>query len=167
MIRLSPSTKFMGIGIILSLGWFVLESCECDQSKENKFPGEWVACNGDTAVLMGYFDNTPVTIAHPPSNFNPADWDCKHDPNSPPYKNGQAGVNPPYPFYSPSGPGDRKTPSGELHSFLSSTTIASTAFLARRSVSGDACLRFDISRRASDRSTGRAPHTNFHMSPCN
>ncbi len=43
----------MGIGIILSLGWFVLESCECDQSKENKFPGEWVACDGNTAVADG------------------------------------------------------------------------------------------------------------------
>lgn len=104
MIRLSPSTKFMGIGIVLSLGWFVLESCDCDQSKENQHPGLWVSCNGDTAVLMGYFGDTPVTIAHPPSNFNPGDWDCKHDPNSPPYKNSQGGVNPPYPFNSPSGP---------------------------------------------------------------
>lgn len=104
MTPLSRSTKLMGIGIILSLGWFVLESCECDESKQNKFPGQWVACDGNTAVLMGYSGNTPVQIANPPMNFNPSDWDCKHDPNSPPYKNGQAGVNPPYPFYSGSGP---------------------------------------------------------------
>lgn len=43
-IRLTTSTKLMGFGIILSLGWFVLESCDCDETKEDQFPGFWVAC---------------------------------------------------------------------------------------------------------------------------
>ena len=28
--------KMMGFGIVLSLGWFLFESCDCDQTKEQE-----------------------------------------------------------------------------------------------------------------------------------
>ena len=100
-IRLSASTKFMAAGILLSLGWFVLESCECDESKEDQFPGYWVACVGNQPALMTYSGNNPTIVSTDSSpNFNPAQWDCSH-PNSPHYKNSQA---PGLPIGTPSGP---------------------------------------------------------------
>jgi YVTN family beta-propeller protein len=100
-LRLSSSTKFMCAGIALSLGWFVLESCECDESKEDRFPGYWVACVGNQPALMTYSGDNPTIVSTDSSpNFNPAQWDCSH-PNSPHYKNSQA---PALPIGTPSGP---------------------------------------------------------------
>jgi YVTN family beta-propeller protein len=100
-LRLSGSTKFMCAGIALSLGWFVLESCDCDESKEDQFPGFWVACIGNQPALMSYSGNNPTIVSTDSSpNFNPAQWDCSH-PNSPHYKNSQASA---FPIGTPSGP---------------------------------------------------------------
>ena len=91
----------MCAGIALSLGWFVLESCDCDESKEDQFPGFWVACIGNQPALMSYSGNNPTIVSTDASpNFNPAQWDCSH-PNSPHYKNSQASA---FPIGTPSGP---------------------------------------------------------------
>jgi hypothetical protein len=91
----------MGIGILLTLGWFVLESCDCDQSKEDEFPGFWVACIDNKPALMTYNGDSPALVTTDPAgNFNPANWDCKH-PNSPHYKKSEA---PAFPSAPPSGP---------------------------------------------------------------
>jgi hypothetical protein len=101
-LRLSGSTKFMCAGIALSLGWFVLESCDCDQTKEDNFPGFWVACDGNKPVLMSYSGNHAVLLASDPSpNFNPMQWDCSH-PGSPPQPKSSASS---FPAGSLSGPG--------------------------------------------------------------
>jgi DNA-binding beta-propeller fold protein YncE len=100
MTRLSTTTKLMCAGIALSLGWIVLEACSCNKTEQDKFPGSWVACFGNTPTLMAYQGNSAV-LSFNTGNFNPMDWDCTH-PNSPHYKNSQA--NKPYPSGSPSGP---------------------------------------------------------------
>ena len=99
--RLSGSAKFMCAGIALSLAWFVLESCDCDESKEDQFPGFWVACIGNKPALMSYSGNNPTIVSTDPSpNFSPKAWDCSH-PNSPHYQNSQASA---FPIGTPSGP---------------------------------------------------------------
>ena len=108
-LRLSGSTKFMCAGIALSLGWFVLESCECDNTKEQSFPGFWVACVDNKPTLMTYNDNyATVVTSDPAGNFNPAEYDCSHS-GSPQYKGSEAAS--PYQISSPAGPGgfDRKS----------------------------------------------------------
>lgn len=100
-IRLTTSSKLMGFGIVLSLGWFLFESCDCDRTKEDQFPGFWVACVANKPSLMTYHGDFPLVVpSDPAGNFNPADWDCSH-PNSPHYKNSET---PAYPASSPSGP---------------------------------------------------------------
>ena len=101
MIQLTASTKLMAAGIALSLGWIVLAACDCEEGKQEKFPGFWVACIGNEPTLMRYFgDQATVVNSDPSPGFNPADWDCSH-PNSPHYKKSQAPVDPPG---TPSGP---------------------------------------------------------------
>jgi DNA-binding beta-propeller fold protein YncE len=107
-IRFSRSTKFMCAGIALSLGWFVLESCDCDESKEDQFPGFWVACVDKKPTLMIYNGNSPARVTtNPAGNFNPAEYDCSHS-GSPQYKGSESTA--PFQSSSPSGPGgfDRK-----------------------------------------------------------
>jgi len=100
-IRLTTSTKLMGFGIALSLGWFVLESCDCDETKEDNFPGFWVACIDNKPTLMTYSGNNPTIVSSDPSpSFNPSQWDCS-TPGSPPQPNSQASA---FPVGSPSGP---------------------------------------------------------------
>jgi hypothetical protein len=31
--QFSRSTRLMSIGIVLSMGWFLFEACDCDESK--------------------------------------------------------------------------------------------------------------------------------------
>jgi YVTN family beta-propeller protein len=76
----------MATGILLSLGWFVLESCDCDDTKEDKYPGSWVACDSNNKpVLMNYSGNSATIVSTGATgSFNPANYDCSKDPNSPP-----------------------------------------------------------------------------------
>jgi hypothetical protein len=102
-LRLSSSTKFMCAGIALSLGWFVLESCDCDETKEENYPGFWVACVDNKPTLMTYNGNNPTVVSTDPAgNFNPAEYDCSHS-GSPQYKGSESTA--PFQSSSPSGPG--------------------------------------------------------------
>jgi DNA-binding beta-propeller fold protein YncE len=113
-LRLSSSTKFMCAGIALSLGWFVLESCDCDKTKEDNFPGFWITCIGNKPTMMTYNGDNPLVITSDPSgSFDPKQWDCS-TPGSPPQPKPGA---PALKTGTPSGPGGfaRKphaTPSG-------------------------------------------------------
>jgi hypothetical protein len=93
----------MCAGIALSLGWFVLESCDCDESKEDQYPGFWVACIDNKPTLMTYNGNTPTVVSTDPAgNFNPSEYDCSHS-GSPQYKGSEATA--PFQSSSPGGPG--------------------------------------------------------------
>ena len=83
-IHLSPSSKLMVSGIVISLGWFVFGACECDNTKEQDFPGFWVTCIGNKPTMMAYNGDSPVQVTSDPAgNFDPSQWDCS-TPNSPP-----------------------------------------------------------------------------------
>ncbi len=83
-IRLSASTKFMAAGIGLSLGWFVLESCACDPTG-TYVDAFWVACVTGRPTLMASSGSSVSTVSTGPlDDFNPANYDCKKDSNSPP-----------------------------------------------------------------------------------
>lgn len=99
---MKTSTKLMAIGIILSIGWVVLAACECDETKEDQFPGFWVACVDNKPTLMTYnHDNPTIISTDPAGNFNPAQYDCSHS-GSPQYKGSEA--TSPYKLSSPAGP---------------------------------------------------------------
>jgi hypothetical protein len=92
----------MSVGIVLSLGWFLFESCDCDETKEEKFPGFWVACVDNKPTLMTYNnDNATVVSSEPAGNFNPAQYDCSHS-GSPQYKGSEE--TSPFKLSSPAGP---------------------------------------------------------------
>jgi hypothetical protein len=102
MPRLSRSTKLMSFGILLSLGWFVFESCECANTKQQDFPDRWVTCIGNKPTLMEYSDNNPFQVSQDPvRNFDPSEWDCTN-PNSPNYKGSEKSV--PFKVSGPGGP---------------------------------------------------------------
>ena len=104
-IAFRKSTKMMCSGILLSLCWFVFEACECDESKEDHFPGFWVACIANKPTLMSYNGDTPTIVSSDPAgNFNPAQFDCTH-PNSPHFKGSQT---PTFPTSGPGGPGSAR-----------------------------------------------------------
>jgi DNA-binding beta-propeller fold protein YncE len=101
MIRLTTSTKLLGAGIALSLGWIVLAACECDQTNKDNFPGFWVTCIGNKPTLMTYSgDNPSVVTSDPAGDFSPSQWDCS-TPGSPPQPKSNA---PLFIVGSPSGP---------------------------------------------------------------
>lgn len=105
MIHLTATTKLLAVGVALSLGWIVLEACDCDetQTKEDQFPGFWVTCIGNQPTLMTYNGNSPIEVSTTSAgNFNPSDWDCMHDPSSPSYRGSQASA--PFEISGPSGP---------------------------------------------------------------
>jgi hypothetical protein len=87
IIQLSRSTKFMCAGIALSLGWFVLESCDCDETKQQGHTQSWVACDGTKPVLLRYDENSVVSADDRP-NFDPSQWNCKHTGSPPQPKSG-------------------------------------------------------------------------------
>ena len=102
MIHLTTSTKLLAAGVVLSLGWIVLSACDCDQTKEQDFPGFWVSCVNSKPTLMTYSgDNATVVSSDPAGNFNPSQWDCS-TPNSPPQPKPGA---PTFKTGSPAGPG--------------------------------------------------------------
>jgi hypothetical protein len=102
-LRFSTSTKLMAGGILLSMGWFVLASCDCDESKEDKYPGFWVACIGNKPALMSYSgNNATIVSSDPAASFNPAEYDCSHN-GSPHYKGSESDA--PFKVGSPAGPG--------------------------------------------------------------
>lgn len=108
-MRISRSTKLMSFGILLSLGWFVFESCECEETKEEQFPGFWVACINDKPTLMTYTGDRATSVTDTPAgNFDPSQYSCKHDASSPSYK-GSASKSP-YTISTPAGPGGSKRP---------------------------------------------------------
>jgi hypothetical protein len=91
----------MILGIVLSLGWFLFESCECDPTKEDDFPGYWVVCVDNQPKLMQYHDNTVVPVIVQPPSFDPNAYDCSN-PNSPPRKKSAAAIVPVGTFGGPS-----------------------------------------------------------------
>lgn len=109
MIRLTTSTKLMAAGVALSLGWIVLEACDCDETKENQFPGFWVTCINNKPTLMTYNGDTAITVSTTQAGqFNPSDWDCNKDANSPQYKGSEATA--PFQTSTPSGPSGAARP---------------------------------------------------------
>jgi hypothetical protein len=88
----------MVTGLAISLGWILFEGCPCEETKQDKFPGSWVTCVGNTPTLMRYSGDVPVAIQGAPS-FNVKDWDCSN-PNSPKYQKSMAA---PYPTSTYSG----------------------------------------------------------------
>jgi len=123
MIQLTTTTKLVAAGVALSLGWIVLEACDCDETKEDQFPGFWVACIGNQPALMSYAgDSVTIVSSDPSPSFNPSQWDCTH-PNSPHFKGSQA---PAFPAGSPSGPGGFARPrvAGNSYSFAPQKLLA-------------------------------------------
>jgi len=99
----SRSTRLMSIGIVLSMGWFLFEACECDpDTKEQNFPGFWVACVNNKPTLMTYNDNNATVVSTDQAgNFNPSEYDCSHN-GSPQYKGSESSS--PFQISSPAGP---------------------------------------------------------------
>ena len=99
----SRSSRMMCTGIVLSLGWFLFESCDCDETKEEQFPGFWVSCIGNKPTLMTYNGDSPTVVTSDQAgNFNPSDYDCSHDSSSPSYRGSEASA--PFPQGAPGGP---------------------------------------------------------------
>ena len=100
MIRLTMPTKLLSVGVALSLGWIVLEACDCDETKEDQYPGFWVACIGNQPTLMTYSGNNPTVVTSDAAGaFSPAQYDCSHA-GSPQYKGSESSFK----IGSPSGP---------------------------------------------------------------
>jgi DNA-binding beta-propeller fold protein YncE len=107
MIHLTTTTKIIAGAVALSLGWIVLEACDCDPANLfnyfNPDPEYWVTCVGNAPTLMEYSGDKPTVVSDPPSNFTPSDWDCTHDQSSPHYKNSESPA--PYPSKAPASTG--------------------------------------------------------------
>ena len=109
MIQLTTTTKLMCAGIALSLGWMVLEACDCDETKEDNYPGFWVTCINNKPALMTYNGNSATVISTDQAGqFNPSDWDCSGDASSPQYKGSEDSA--PFQISTPSGPGGAARP---------------------------------------------------------
>jgi YVTN family beta-propeller protein len=122
-IRFTRGMKLMGAGIALSMVWLVLGACECDETKEDQYPGSWVTCIGDKPTLMTYSADAPIVIAqNQAGQFNPADWRCGHDPGSPSYKGSQSTA--PFQTSTPSGPAGAITVRGHQTAHASSQGVA-------------------------------------------
>jgi len=103
MIHLTTTTKLMCAGIALSLGWIVLEACDCDETKEDNYPGFWVTCIGNKPTLMTYSGNNATVVSTDAAGaFNPNDWDCSRDLSSPQYKGSESSA--PFQTSTPGGP---------------------------------------------------------------
>jgi len=120
MIRLTTSTKLIAAGVALSLGWIVLEACDCDETKEDQFPGFWVTCIDNKPTLMTYSGNNATVVTSDAAGaFNPGDWDCSGDASSPRYKGAED--SPPFQTSTPGGPGGAARPHVAGNSYYSST----------------------------------------------
>jgi len=103
-MMLTTTTKWIGGALLFSLGWIVLGACDCDESKEDQFPGFWVSCIGNKPTLMSYSGNSATIVtSDPQGGFAPGDYDCSHDQNSPQYKGSEDSA--PFQTGTPSGPG--------------------------------------------------------------
>jgi YVTN family beta-propeller protein len=122
-IRFTRGMKLMGAGIALSMVWFVLSACECDETKEQNFPGFWVTCVANKPTLMTYNDNNATIVAQDQAgNFDPRDWDCSHDAGSPSYKGSQS--TSPFTISTPLGPGGPINARGHQAAQASSQGVA-------------------------------------------
>ncbi|HEY4361495.1 MAG TPA: YncE family protein [Bryobacteraceae bacterium] len=108
-IELGRNSKLMIVSAILVLAILICSGasgCDplgCEKTKEDDFPGFWVACVDNKPTLMSYNGNSPVSITSSPAgNFNPGDFDCSHS-GSPQYKGSETEA--PYLSSSPAGPG--------------------------------------------------------------
>lgn len=109
MIHLTATTKIIAGAVALSLGWIVLEACDCDKTKQDDYPGYWVTCINNVPTLMQYNgDNATVASTGASGTFNPNDWDCSRDPSSPHYKGSQASA--PVQSSTPGGPSTQLRP---------------------------------------------------------
>jgi DNA-binding beta-propeller fold protein YncE len=103
MIHLTATTKIIASAVALSLGWIVLEACDCNQSKEDAFPGLWVSCLNNMPTLMTYAGDDPIVVTtKPATGFNPSDYDCSRDATSPQYKGSESSA--PFQTSTPAGP---------------------------------------------------------------
>jgi DNA-binding beta-propeller fold protein YncE len=103
MMHLTTTTKIAAAAVALSLGWIVLEACDCDETKEDNYPGFWVACVNNQPTLMTYNGNNATVVSTDSAgNFNPNDYDCSGDPSSPIYKGSES--SPPFQISGPGGP---------------------------------------------------------------
>jgi DNA-binding beta-propeller fold protein YncE len=116
MIRLTTTTKLVAAGVALSLGWIILSACECDQTKEDNFPGYWVSCIGNKPALMSYSgDNPTIVSSDAAGSFDPSQWDCPGDSSSPQYKGSEDSA--PFKVSSPAGPGGFARPHAATTSY--------------------------------------------------
>jgi DNA-binding beta-propeller fold protein YncE len=106
MIHLSTTSKLMCAGIALSLGWILLEACECDEANQIPFLDYWVTCEGNKPTLMVYLGDFPIDVYDPLDIFDVSDYDCS-SPGSPPRPKSSAATSP---VGGPSGPGGYARP---------------------------------------------------------
>jgi DNA-binding beta-propeller fold protein YncE len=119
MIHLTTTTKIIAAAVALSLGWIVLEACDCDETKEDQYPGFWVTCIDGKPSLMTYNGNDATVVTQDQAgSFDPTDWDCSRDMSSPQYKGSED--SPPFQVSTPSGPGGAARPrvAGSAHPYL-------------------------------------------------
>jgi DNA-binding beta-propeller fold protein YncE len=114
MIHLTTITKIIAGAVALSLGWIVLEACDCDETKEDAYPGFWITCIDNKPTMMTYSGDTPTIVTSDPAgSFEPSQWDCSGDANSPPRPKSGA---PAFKVSTPAGPDGfarpRATPAG-------------------------------------------------------
>jgi len=103
MIHLTTTTKIIAGAVALSLGWIVLEACDCDTTKEDDYPGFWVTCVDNKPTLMTYSGNNATVVATDQAGpFNPSEWDCSRDSSSPQYKGSESQA--PFQTSTPRGP---------------------------------------------------------------
>jgi SMP-30/Gluconolactonase/LRE-like region len=108
MIQLT-TTKIIGGVVALSLGWIVLAACDCDDTKEDNYPGFWVTCINNMPALMTYSgNNATIVTTNSAGGFNPNNYDCGRDLSSPQYKGSESSS--PFKISSPSGPGGSVRP---------------------------------------------------------
>lgn len=127
---MKTSTKLMATGIVLSIGWVVFAACDCDETKEENYPGFWVACVDNKPTLMTYNgDNATVVSTDPAGNFNPGEYDCSHS-GSPQYKGSESTA--PFQVSSPAGPGGFAVPHRNSAPNATSTTPATYTFMPQQ-----------------------------------
>jgi YVTN family beta-propeller protein len=95
-VRLSTSSRFMCVGLVLGLGCVLFSGCEgCTRDID----GSWVACIDNKAVMMGMKNGVPTRVSSGPL-FDPSDWNCSN-PNSPTTSNDLQSI---YSTGTPAGP---------------------------------------------------------------
>src|SRR5260370_42658073 len=75
-IHLRTSSKLMGAGMVMSLGWFLFEGCDCESTKADRHPGNFVVCMDNGPTLVYYSGNLVVPTSS--VSFDPKQYDCTH-----------------------------------------------------------------------------------------